>query len=71
MKKQKPRLQRGANAFFASSSIRTVPSASESHRINRFRGSRAWALRRHRRWGISPRPWDCCIYCRTFSPFCQ
>ena len=43
-KAKAPPYKRGANAFFASSSIRTLPSAPESHRINRSRGSRASAF---------------------------
>ena len=43
-KAKAPPYKRGANAFFASSSIRTLPSAPESYRINRSRGSRASAF---------------------------
>ena len=44
---------------YESSLIRTVPSASESHRIN-FRSRACGLISHYRRWGIAPRPEDNC-----------
>ena len=45
-----------------SSSIRTLPSAPDSHRTRALRLAGSTRVRHHRRWGLAPRPEDHAIH---------